>query len=137
MIKNSIGRKLRKIEKSQAWLSNFTGVSAGMISQIISGRSIPTPEELHMICAAFLCQAEDLYPPEVLASIKGTEKTERPGGKSYRGKHVLLTDGLGDRVDAYGKRYGLTRNESARTLIILGLHADARGEKKGSEVTIP
>lgn len=34
---------------------------------------------------------------------------------------MLLTDELADDVDAYGARYGLTRNEASRTLIIIGL----------------
>ena len=121
MIKNNIGRELKKAEKSQAWLADFTGISTGMVSQLVSGRSIPAPQELTMLCAAFLCRAEALYSPDVIALIKGTEKPEQDGAKSYRGKHVLLTDQLADEVDAYAARYGLTRNESARTLIIIGL----------------
>lgn len=121
MIKNNIGRELKKAEKSQAWLAAFAGIPTGMVSQLVSGRSVPTSQELSMLCAAFLCRAEALYSPDVIALIKGTEKPEQDGAKSYRGKHVLLTDQLADEVDAYAARYGLTRNESARTLIIIGL----------------
>jgi transcriptional regulator with XRE-family HTH domain len=121
MIKNNIARELKKAEKSQAWLASFTGISTGMVSQLVSGRSIPTAPELMLICAAFLCKPEDLYAPDMVSLIKGTEKPEKEGAKSYRGKHVLLTDQLADDVDEYAARYGLTRNEAARTLIIIGL----------------
>jgi len=121
MIKNNIGKELKKLDKSQAWLAGFAGISTGMVSQLVSGRSIPTAPELTMLCAAFLCRADDLYSADVLALIKGAEKPEQVGGKSYRGKHVLLTDELAGDVDAYGARYGLTRNEASRTLIIIGL----------------
>jgi len=121
VIKNNIGKELKKADKSQAWLSLFTGISTGMVSQLVSGRSIPTQPELSLMCAAFLCHQENLYSADVLALIKGTEKPEQVGGKSYRGKHVLLTDELAGDVDAYGARYGLTRNEASRTLIIIGL----------------
>ena len=121
MIKNNIARELKKAEKSQAWLATFTGISTGMVSQLVSGRSIPTAPELTLICAAFLCRPEALYAPDMISLFKGTEQPEQQGAKSYRGKHVLLTDPLADDVDAYAARYGLTRNEAARTLIIIGL----------------
>ena len=121
MIKNNIGKELKKLEKSQAWLSDFSGISTGMVSQLVSGRSIPTQPELSLMCAAFLCHQENLYSAEVLALIKGTEKPEQPGGKSYRGKHVLLTDKIANVVDTYAEKFGLTRNEAARTLIVIGM----------------
>lgn len=124
MIKNNIARELKKAEKSQAWLASFTGISTGMVSQLVSGRSIPTAPELMLICAAFLCKPEDLYAAEMVSMIKGTEKPEKEGAKSYRGKHVLLTNEIAYDVDKYAARYGLTRNEAARTLIINGMRED-------------
>lgn len=129
MIKNNIGKELKKTDKSQAWIANVTGISTGMVSQLVSGRSIPTAQELHLLSAALSCRAEDLYTPDLIALIMGTEKQEQPGGKSYRGKHVLLTDGLADGVDEYAARYGLTRNEAARTLIILGMREESWMQK--------
>ncbi len=128
MIKNNINKELKKANKSQAWLALFTGISTGMISQLVSGRSIPTQPELALISAAFLCHQENLYSADVLALIKDAEKPEQPGGKSYRGKHVLLTDELAADVDAYGAKFGLTRNEASRTLIIIGLR-DVKDKK--------
>lgn len=121
MIKNNINKELKKANKSQAWLALFTGISTGMVSQLVSGRSIPTQPELALMCAAFMCHQENLYSSDVLALIKGTEKPEQPGGKSYRGKHVLLTDRIANVVDTYAGKYGLTRNEAARTLIVIGM----------------
>lgn len=85
MIKNNINKELKKANKSQAWLASFTGISTGMVSQLVSGRSIPTPQELSMLCAAFLCRQENLYSADVLAIIKGTEKPELPGGNHTAG----------------------------------------------------
>lgn len=110
------------MNKSQAWLSVFTGISTGIISQIISGRSIPNAKELSLLRAAFKCKNESLYDPEMIAIITGTNRPRNENGKSYRGKHVLLTDELGVQVDAYCVKNGLTRNEASRTLIIMGLN---------------
>lgn len=121
MIKNNISKVLKKCDLSQARLAEDAELSTGMVSQFASGRSIPTADELWRICRELSCREEQLYGPEVLVMIHGTEKPELPGGKSYRGKHVLITDELAEDVDSYATRYGLTRNEAARTLIIIGL----------------
>lgn len=136
MIKNNIGKVLKKADKSQAWIAGATGISTGMVSQLVSGRSIPTAQELGMLCDALACRAEELYAPDMIALIMGTEKQEQTGGKSYRGKHVLLTDELADDVDAYAARYGLTRNEAARTLIIIGVREEAWRPNISGTITI-
>lgn len=120
MLKNNIARELQKEGKSQNWLADLTGISKGMISQIVSGRSIPTPDELSMICGAAGWRREQLYGPDGLQLILGTEP--KPTRKRNT-KPVRITNSIIEEIDKYAKKYDLSRDEACRSLIMSGVMA--------------
>ena len=120
MLKNNIALELLKMQKSQNWLSNITGIAKGLISQIASGRSIPTPEELSLICGVMGCQREKLYSPDNLRLITGVE----PKPKRKRDtKPVRITLPIIDQVDRFAHIQDISRDEAFRALILMGLSA--------------
>lgn len=121
MLKNGIQRILTKQGKSQLWLSDMTGISKGMISQITSGRSIPTSEELSMICGVLRCRREELYNAQSLAIITGKEEPEAE--KKDTTKKVRMTEPVTELIDEFAKRYQFSRDEAARMLVMAGLMA--------------
>lgn len=117
MLKNNIGRELQKQDKSQRWLSDATGISKGMISQIVSGRSVPTPEELNLICGVMGCRRELLFDAEMLQLISGESARKKPPRQTVK---VRITIPICSMVDRYAKELDLSRDEAARQLIVKG-----------------
>lgn len=108
---------LKKTGKTQAWLSAATGINAAMISQICSGRSLPTPGELYLIRLMLKCRREDLYDPLALQLIDGVEPKPK---KEKKTKTVRLTLEIVKIVDRFASMYDISRDEAARTMILYG-----------------
>lgn len=118
MLNCKLNQLLKKQGKSQAWLAEVTGISTGMISQIASGRSIPTEDELSLICGVLLCRREELYDQAALQLITGTKPKEK---KKRKTDSVRIPRGLTAIVDRYAGTYDISRNEAVMVMITASL----------------
>lgn len=96
----------------------MSGIPKGMVSQIASGRSVPTNDELNMICGVMDCRREDLYSAQMLELITGKETAE--AAKRDTTKKVRMTEPVAAIIDEFGARYKLSRDEAARMLVMIG-----------------
>lgn len=117
MLNCKINQMLKKQGKSQARLAELTAIPTGMISQIASGRSIPTNEELSMICGALGCRREELYDQTALQLITGTKPKEK---KPKKTQNVRMTSPITKMIDQFAAQYGLSRDAAARMLVMAG-----------------
>ena len=108
---------LKKTGKTQAWLSAATSINAALVSQFCSGRSLPTPGELSLICGTLGCRRDELYDPIALQLITGT--TPKPK-KKRETDNIRLPRQITKIVDACAARYGLSRDAAGRTMILAG-----------------
>ncbi len=128
MVKNRLMKQLAKIGRTQTWLAAATGMTRSMVSFIASGRSVPTPEELRLICGVLGCRAEELYQADALAVMLGEHPKKKADAAT---KNVRMTQPLIDRLDAFRIRQGFpSRDEAARAAIWYGMMAYERDERR-------
>lgn len=108
---------LKKTGKTQAWLSAATGINAALVSQLCSGRSLPTPGELSLICGTLGCRREELYDPIALQLITGAAPKPK---KKRETDNVRIKRQMTKRVDRFAKEEGLSRDAAAGVLILMG-----------------
>jgi len=128
MLKNRIAAALKEMDKSGNWLAETAGIPKGLMSQIINGRSVPTTDELSLICGIIGKHREQLYGAEALRMIDGQEQTKKV--KAVRKtKNVRITLPIIAIIDRYAKTFDLSRDEAIRQIVMIGVSVNERALK--------
>lgn len=60
-LKNSIAERLRKMDRSQSWLSRETRIGRAHINKIVNGKFNPQLHSAKLIADALHCLIDDLW----------------------------------------------------------------------------